>query len=63
MRNKFSPLNRQLLVLPWLTLLLNSGQALALFPSSNPSSSPVNPVDLSENLQHPLGLALDSVDC
>jgi len=48
MRNKFLPLNRQLLVLPWLTFLLNSGQALALFPSSNPSSSPVNPVDTSK---------------
>jgi len=47
MKNKFLSQNLQLLVLPCLTLLISSSQALALFPASNPAPSPINPVDTS----------------
>ena len=40
-------LNLQLLVLHLLTLLISSGRALALFPTSNPSSVPITPVNVS----------------
>lgn len=47
MQNKSLSLNRRLLVLPLLTLLISPDQACALFPSSEPSSSPVSPVNVS----------------
>ncbi len=47
MKNQFLSLNQQLFALPLLTLLLSPGQALALFPSTNPCTPPVNPVDTS----------------
>ena len=48
MRNKFLSLNRQLIALPLVSLLISVDQALALFSTAKPSSSPVQTVDVSK---------------